>query len=127
MNKFFAIALLLISGTAYGQQDYPRDITLSWTNSDSYTDGTAIEAGDLESVRVECFRANDLINAAFTATVADTGEGTAQSEVFVGVIPQPGTYACVAYSIVVGGAESDASGTATKKYTGKPLPPQTFD
>ena len=125
--RFFAVLILsFLAGAACAQQDYPRDITLSWTNADSYVDGTAIEPGDLESVRVECYRNQDTIPSV-SRTVPATGEGAAQSETFSGVIPSPGTYRCVAFSIVVGGAESDPSGDAFKKYTGKPLPPQNFN
>ena len=123
--RWLIAALLLFPALAVAQQAYPRDITLSWANPSTYVDGSVIEAGDLESIRVECFRQNDTI-ATFTSTVPDTGEGLAQSETFVGVIPSPGTYSCFAYAIVVGGAESDPSNEAIKKYTGKPLPPQTF-
>lgn len=126
MNKLIIlVAGLIISSSAFAQQDYPRDITLSWTNTNSYTDGTVMEAGDIDSVRVECFRQNEIIPA-FTSTVPDTGEGVAQAETFVGVIPQPGTYNCFAYTIVIDGTESDASNQASGKYVGKPLPPQNF-
>jgi hypothetical protein len=126
VHYILALIALLFAGAAYAQQDYPRDITLTWTNADSYTDGTPILAGDLESVRVECFRNQDTVPTV-SRTVPDTGEGAAQTETFTGAIPSPGVYTCVAYSIVVGGAESDASGEASRKYTGKPLPPQNFN
>ena len=117
--------LLFLSPYAFAA-NFPADISLSWQNADSYTDGTLIEVGDLTSVRVECFRQDDSVTPTFTATVPVTGEGLPQSEVFVGVIPKPGTYTCYGYSIVVDGTESDASNSADKKYIGKPLPPQTF-
>lgn len=126
MKALITIALLLLSSTALGQQNYPRDITLSWVNPSEYVDGSLIEAGDLDSIRVECFRASDTVPT-FTSTVADSGEGAPQAETFTGVIPQPGTYTCVAYAIVVDGTESDPSNTALRKYIGKPLPPQTFE
>ena len=56
MKRFWFFVLLFCAPVVYAQQDYPRDITLSWTNADSYTDGTAIESGDLTGVRIECFR-----------------------------------------------------------------------
>lgn len=126
MKFLIGLVLLLAAPAAFAQQDYPRDITLSWANADAYVTGEAIEPGDLESVRIECFRQNETV-ATFTSTVPDTGEGAAQTETFVGVIPAPGTYLCYGYSIVVGGAESDASNEAQRKFTGKPLPPQTFE
>jgi hypothetical protein len=121
MKKLLLI-LLLFPMAALAQQDYPRDITLNWTNADQYEDGTAIDAGDLTEVRVECFRNNDL-DPTFTATVPVTGEGAAQSEVFTGVILNPGTYSCVAFSIIFDGTESVASAPVFKKYTGKPKSP----
>lgn len=124
--RLLLAAALLLPAMAFAQQDYPRDITLSWTNPSLYEDGSAIEAGDLESIRVECFRGSD-ITPAFTSAVPDTGEGLAQSETYVAVIPRPGTYTCFAYAIVVGGAESNPSNSVNRKYTGKPLPPQTFN
>ena len=103
----------------FAQQDYPREITVSWLNADSYVDGTLMETGDLEMVRIEIYRQNDLVPA-FTATVPASGEGLTQSEIFVGAIPQPGTYRVEGYSIVIGGVESDTSVPAFKKYVGKP-------
>jgi hypothetical protein len=125
MKKIVLLAAL-ISVSAFAQQDYPRDITLSWTNPSQYVDGSVIDAGDLDSIRVECFRGSET-TATFTSTVADTGEGAAQTETYPGVIPNPGTYTCFAYAIVVDGTESDASNSAERKYIGKPLPPQTFN
>jgi hypothetical protein len=125
--RWISLLLLLLPALAFAQQDYPRAITLSWTNPDTYEFGTPIEPGDLESIRVECFRQSDPLTPVFTSTVPDTGEGLAQSETFDSVIPSPGTYSCFAYAIVVGGAESAPSNEAIKKYTGKPLPPQTFN
>jgi hypothetical protein len=132
ITRLFIAVLFLFPAIAFGQQAFPRDITLSWTNPDSYvpvapaTVGEPIAPGDLESIRVECFR-NSETTPAFTRVVPDTGEGQPQSETFVGVIPQPGTYRCFAYATVVGGAESDPSNEALRKFTGKPLPPQTFE
>lgn len=119
-------ALLFLASTVNAQQGYPRDITLSWVNPSQYVDGSTIEAGDLDSIRVECFRNNETV-ATFTDTRADTGEGAPQSETYAGVIPSPGTYSCVAYAIVVDGTESDASNNVSRKYIGKPLPPQQFN
>jgi hypothetical protein len=126
MKFLIGLVLLFATTSAFAQSDYPRDITLSWTNPDQYVDGSTIEPGDLDSIRVECFRNNDTVPV-FVSTVPDTGEGAPQSETYTGAVPAPGTYSCVAYAIVVGGVESDASNTATRKYTGKPLPPQTFE
>lgn len=123
--KYLTILLLLLPAITFAQQDYPRDITLSWVNADSYVDGTAIEAGDLTGVRVECFRQNETVPIV-TGTFPPTGEGAPQTETFAGSIPQPGTYTCYGYSIVIGGIESDPSNPAAKKYVGKPQAPKSW-
>jgi hypothetical protein len=114
------ISLLLLSGSVLAQQNFPRDITVSWTNPDQYTDGTFIEAGDLESIRIEIFRNSDPVTPIYVTTVPDSGEGLPQSEVFALAVPGPGTYEIYGYAIVIGGEESDRSNPASKKYTGKP-------
>jgi len=124
--KRLALIAILLTTTVLAQQDYPRDLTLAWVNADQYVDGSIIQPGDLVEVRVECFRNNDA-TPVVTTTVAAAGEGVQQTETLAGVIPAPGNYQCYAYSIVTGGAESDASNSATRKYTGKPLPPQAFE
>lgn len=129
--RYLILAVLLFPVLACAQQGYPRDITLSWTNPDSYepippaTVGDPIQPGDLESIRVQCFRNAEIVPT-FVSTVPDTGEGLPQTETFAAAIPQPGTYSCFAYAIVVGGVESGPSNEALKKFTGKPLPPQEF-
>lgn len=125
MKKILFFVLLFFAPAVYAQQDYPRDITLSWTNADSYVDGTAIESGDLTGVRIECFRQNDP-TPILTGTFPPTGEGQAQTETFAGSIPQPGSYTCYGYSIVIGGIESDPSNPSTKKYVGKPNAPAAW-
>jgi hypothetical protein len=125
MKKYWLFCLIFVAPVVFAQQDYPRDITLSWTNADSYVDGTPIEAGDLTGVRIECFRQNDT-TPIVTGNFVPTGEGLIQSEVLTGVIPQPGTYTCYGYSVVIGGIESDPSNPASKKYVGKPNPPTSW-
>ena len=120
MKRLFLIVVLLSAcGVSQAQQDFPRDITVSWTNPDSYVDGTLIEVGDLEFIRIEIYRHNDIVPV-FTATIPDNGEGADQSELFAAAIPKPGTYRIEGYAIVIGGIESDASESAFKKYVGKP-------
>lgn len=119
MKLFIAIGLLLLCSSALAQQDFPKDITVSWTNPDAYVDNTPIEVGDLENIRIEMYRQNDTVPV-FTATIPDNGEGAAQSELFAQAVPQPGTYRIEAYAIVIGGVESDPSIPLFKKYTGKP-------
>lgn len=123
--RHLAFLFLFLAASASAQQDYPRDITLSWLNASEYVDGTAIEAGDLTGVRIECFRQNDT-TPILTGTFPATGEGATQTETFGGAIPQPGTYSCYGYSIVIGGIESDASNPAQRKYVGKPRPPTAW-
>ena len=125
MSKYL-ILLGLLPAAALAATDYPRDITLNWTNPSEYVDGSPIEAGDLDAIRVECYRGNDTVPT-FTSTVPDNGEGLLQSETYVNAIPSPGTYSCVAYAIVIDGTESDASNSTLRKYIGKPMPPQTFN
>ena len=121
MKTLSALILLMLAFSANAQQNFPKDITISWVNPSEYDDAanTPIEAGDLESIRIEIFRNSDPTTPIFTATVPDTGEGLAQSETF-NAIPGPGTYEVYGYAIVVGGEESDPSAPASKKYTGKP-------
>jgi hypothetical protein len=122
--KSIALALLVGMGLSlvHAQGVFPADLTLSWTNATQYEDGTLIEAGDLTHVRIQCTRNNETtptINTSFPVT----GEGLAQSETMIGAIPRPGTYECVGFSVIFDGTESRPSGTVTKKYTGKPNPP----
>ena len=119
MRIMIALALICLSGSAFAQQDFPKDVLVEWTNPSTYVDDSPIEAGDLDSIRVEIYRHNDTVPV-FTVTVPDTGEGAPQLENLVSAIPQPGTYRIEAYAIVVGGVESDPSEPLFKKYTGKP-------
>ena len=102
---------------------FPRDLTLQWTNASEYTDSTAIAAGDLTGVRLEC--SNNLTPTVLIVnqTVVPTGEGTVQEEIFVGVVPTAGEYTCYGWSIVADGSESGPSNASTKKVLGTPLPP----
>jgi len=113
------IALLVLALPALAQQDYPKDITLSWTNPSQYVDGTLIEPGDLTGVKLNCYRQNDTVPV-ISAIIPANGEGLAQSEVFTAAIPNPGTYRCEGFAIVIGDIYSDASDPAFKKYVGKP-------
>lgn len=133
MNKILSMLVVLVAAIvaapACAQQDFPRDIDVSWTNADSYVDttladgtvipGGLIDAGDLENVRIEIYRQNDTVPV-LTATIPANGEGLPQSELFTAAIPRPGTYRIEGYSIVIGGIESDTSEPLFKKYVGKP-------
>jgi hypothetical protein len=113
------LILLLLPLVAFGQQVYPLDITLTWTNPSLYVDDTEIQAGDLAETRITCSRhsGETVLDATFPVTA---GPGGAESETIPGAIPQPGTYKCLAYSITVDNISSDASNPAERKYTGKP-------
>jgi hypothetical protein len=122
MRYYVIFLTVLLSTVTLAQSLFPQDLTLSWTNADQYEDGSLIEAGDLVSVRIECFRNNATVPI-ISQTFPVTGEGQPQTETIVGAIPQPGTYSCVGYSIIFDDTESVASAPATKKYTGRPKPP----
>lgn len=111
--------LILLLFTTPVMAEFPQDLQVCWDNPDSYIDGTLIEPGDLENVRIEIYRQNDTVPS-FTATVPANGEGLNQCEAFTAAIPQPGTYRIEGYSIVIGGIESDPSEPLFKKYIGKP-------
>ena len=110
--------LLLLPVMAFAA-DYPRDITLSWDNATEYEDGSLLAPGELASVHLSCTRQSDAAPV-FTATIPANGEGLYQVETFIGVVPQPGTYTCVGYSISDQDIWSLPSNEALKKYTGKP-------
>ena len=118
--RYALFALLLATATvASGQQLFPRDITLTWTNPSEYEDGSLIEAGDLTDIRVVCYRNNNTVPIV-DVTVPAAGEGLLQTETF-SVIPQPGTYVCEVYARIFDGTESVASNQSLpKKYTGRP-------
>lgn len=123
--KRSCIAILLVALLPFcslAQQNYPRDFDICWTNPSQYVDGSLIEAGDLETIRIEVYRQNETVPS-FVANFPDNGEGARQCETIAGAIPNPGTYFAVGFAIVVGGNESDAStASQPQKFTGKPLP-----
>lgn len=122
-----ALVLVSFSFQASAQGSYPRDITLSWDWPTLYVDTTLIQPGDLRGGDVICFRNNDLAVTVFDVPVAITvALGSRESVTLVGLIPQPGTYHCFVTAVTVDGISSDLSNEATRKFTGKPLPPQTF-
>ena len=124
MHRIFYI-FLIFAVSAVAQSTYPQDLELSWDNPTSFDDGTLLLASDLASIHVSCFRNADT-TPVFAATVPALLPGALQTEVFVGVIPQPGNYACVAYAITDQDVWSLASNEALKRYTGKPNPPKNF-
>ena len=118
MKKLLVLALIPVAALA--QQMFPQDLSLSWTHPTQYTDLTPIEPGDLRGTLLQCSR-ND--NTLIVNEEVPFGGPVEQSYTFVGVIPQPGTYTCIAFSITIDGVMSDASNEVVRKYTGKPLPP----
>ena len=125
LNKILFTTLFLLPLSVFAQQDYPRDISLSWVNADSYVDDTLIEAGDLTGVKIDCYRQNEAVPI-FSAIVPAVGEGSPQAETFLASIPRPGTYRCEGFSIVVGDIYSDASTPTFRKYVGKPKTVKEF-
>ncbi len=115
----YALLLLAFSVAANAQQDYPRDITLNWTNPSEYVDGTLMEPGDLKDIHINCYRQNDTVPM-MSVSMPDNGEGMEQGETFIGAIAIPGTYKCEGFAISIDDVWSDASVPAFKKYTGKP-------
>jgi hypothetical protein len=123
-TALIVLAALLMTDAALAQgPSFPRDLTVSWTNASTYTDGSAIEAGDLTGLRVECTRNGDPVVA---AVIPASGVGTAQTHTLAGAIARPGTYVCVGYSVVIGGIESVASNSSSVKHVGQPNQPSTF-
>ena len=123
--KKLALALLL-DPAAFAQQDYPRDITYCWVLPSQYVDGTAIQQGDLASTRIVSERNDGTQILDELVNVGQLAPGENQCRTFLGAVPQPGTYLAVAYAITVDDISSDASNVASRKFTGKPLPPQNF-
>lgn len=126
MRKFWAI-LLFMPMLAFAQSDYPRDITYCWTLPTQYVDGTTIAAGDLATTRIVSSRNSGEAIIDQLVPVGTTLPGENMCFTFVGAVPSPGTYVAVAYAITIDDVSSDASNESTKKFTGKPLPPQTFN
>jgi hypothetical protein len=121
-TRFIAGVLLYLTAVtsmAQSNNSYPRDIVLSWTNASLYTDDTPIEVGDLTGVKVDCYRGTATVPTLSTIVVP-TGKGMAQTQTFVGAIPNSGTYRCEAFSIVIGDIYSLASNSVSKKYVGTP-------
>lgn len=116
----------LFSVGAQAQQDYPRDLTASWTNPSEYIDATLIQDGDLRGTRIQCERHDGTIVIDEEVPIGSNLPGDPQSFVFVGAIPQPGTYTCLSYAVTIDSIFSDASNPATRRFTGKPLPPSNL-
>ncbi len=121
------MSLLWTIFNASAQSNYPRDIQLSWNWPTLYVDNTEIQDGDLASARLICTRHDSVV--AFD-TIIPIGNGVLpgerQTQIFVGDIPKPGTYSCVAFAITIDGTSSDSSEAVLKKFTGKPNPPNNF-
>lgn len=124
--KKILYGLLLVASFAFAQQDFPKDIEYCWTLPTKYTDGSDIQPGDLANIRIFTQRQSGETVIDQLVSVGTLLPGDNQCHTFVGVIPQPGTYTAVAFAITVDGISSDPSGTATKKFTGKPNPPSSF-
>lgn len=119
-----AVAALFTAVAVYAQQDYPRDLTLSWSQPTQYVDGTTIGAGELRGALATCWRHNSPNDFIVDEEVPAPNAGGQYSYTFVGVVPGPGTYVCGMFAVTVDDIYSDMSNTVDRKYTGKPLPPQ---
>ena len=127
MKKIAMIFLLLtLSVTVHAQQDYPRDISYCWTLPTQYVDGTDIQPGDLGNIRIVTSRNDGTSVLDELVPITTELPGEQMCKTFVDSIPQPGTYLGVAYAITIDAISSDPSNESSKKYTGKPLPPNTF-
>ena len=115
------LSLLLLPMACFAGS-FPQSLILSWTNASLYEDGAAIEAVDLTGVRIECIRQNDG-SPLLIAEFVPTGVGLPQTETFIDVINNAGTYECVGFTLVSDGDESVVSNTAPKKFIGKPNKP----
>ena len=123
--KYLAALMLLCCTFAYAQQDYPRSITLSWTNPVLYTTGETIQPGDLADTRLVCIR-NSGETVLDELVPVSAGPGGPEEATFT-AIPNPGTYTCEAFAITIDGESSDASAAVSVKYTGKPNPPNNVN
>jgi len=120
------IAFLLLGSITLAQSpSYPRDVTLCWTHPTLYEDSTTIQDGDIAHTRITGTRhsGETIVDTTSAMTVLP---GAVQCQTLVGAIPQPGTYTFLAYTVTVDAISSDASNSADKKFTGKPLPPNAL-
>lgn len=121
------LLLLLVSMPVSAQQDYPRDITLSWLWPTLNVDGTVIQEGDLRGGDAVCFRNNDFSVPIFDLqTLITVPLGARETMTFFNSIPKPGIYQCFVTAVTVQGISSDFSDEFPARFTGKPLPPQEF-
>ena len=124
MNRVLAsIIIFLLPCVVAAQQDYPRDLTLSWTNPSEYENGDPILEGDLRAILATCWRNNDPNTLVVEEEVPiNPVVGSEQTHTFVGSISQPGTYLCVAYAVTSTDIYSDPSNTKAFRFIGKPKP-----
>ncbi len=123
--KSLILLLLVFSVSAYGQDSYPRGVTLCWDHPLLYVDGTDIQPGDLADTRLTIDR-HDGTRAVDTLVAVVGLPGDSQCATLAAVIPKPGTYTAFAYAITIDGTSSDASNASVKRYTGKPLSPKNL-
>lgn len=118
--------LLFLPALTLAQSDYPRDISYCWNLPTQYVDASDIQPGDLASTRIVVVRHSGETVIDELVPVGALLPGERQCNNFAASIPQPGTYSAVAYAITVDDISSDASSSVDKRFTGKPLPPQSF-
>jgi hypothetical protein len=125
LAKYLLYLLVFVGGPFLIAQiqdpNFPRDITLTWTNPTEYVDGTLIEVGDLAGTKIVCARQDGTV-AIDELVPITAGPGGVEGKAFLDLIPKPGRYTCNAFAITVEDFSSDASNDSVKKYTGKPKP-----
>ena len=128
MKKVFLfLVICLLATEANAQQDYPRDITLTFRWPTTYVSGELIQPGDLRGGDAICFRNQDLNAPTFDLPMDILVPlGEKQSVLFPSVIPKPGNYSCFVTAVTVDDISSDLSNEARRRFTGKPLPIQEF-
>lgn len=121
--KRLLLALILLPTIALGQSTYPRDITIQITHPTTYVeDGSLIQDDDLRGTLVQCDR-HDGEHVVDQEVPIIGLPGDVQIATLISIIPRPGTYSCVGFTVTVDGTMSDVSNVKVEKYTGKPNPP----
>ena len=122
MKKLLLLTILFSAGAFAA--DYPRDIVYCWNLPTQYVDGSDILPGDLTDIRIVTVRQSGETIIDSLIPVGANLPGDRQCHTFTAAVPQPGTYTAVAYALTADDV-SDASGESVKRFTGKPLPPNS--
>ena len=87
-------------------QEFPRDLTLTWTNPDQNTDGSAISDGELDTFTARCIDGGGAVVVDVTQPIT-AGPGGGERLALDDVIPGPGEYTCSVYITNVDNVSSD--------------------